>query len=179
LLDAAPEVVANREYDGKAADIWSLGICLYAMVTGTLPWRNCAGEDLVDEIQTADIEIPLCLSPRLQQLLAHMLDRDTAKRPTIEDVLNAPWIAPHVKEISTAPHIRTATLELGRFRMFDPVPSSRSRATRMIITRPKNLLPIGASATKPLVVLIRQAPNPPRPRRYAAPQIFDRLHTVR
>ena len=34
-----PEIMAEKCYEGPAADIWSLGIVLYAMVVGQLPWK--------------------------------------------------------------------------------------------------------------------------------------------
>ena len=37
---AAPEMVAGQQYNGQQADMWSVGVILYAMVTGTLPFED-------------------------------------------------------------------------------------------------------------------------------------------
>jgi len=37
---AAPEMVAGQSYNGQKADMWSVGVILYAMVTGTLPFED-------------------------------------------------------------------------------------------------------------------------------------------
>jgi serine/threonine protein kinase len=170
LFDAAPEVMANRDYDGKMADIWSLGICLYTIVTGTLPWRNCPDEELLDEIQTTEIEIPLCLSPRLQQLLAQMLQREPEKRATIDEVLNATWVTTHVKETRTATSIKAPSFQVGILKLSDSAPSSRCWAPKRILARPRDICARGVTAPKPIITLMRQVPNPSRPRVYVGTQ---------
>jgi serine/threonine protein kinase len=37
-LYASPEVISNIPYDGKAADMWSIGVILFALVCGSVPW---------------------------------------------------------------------------------------------------------------------------------------------
>jgi serine/threonine protein kinase len=90
-LFAPPEIIMNQSYDGKTADIWSLGIVLYTMVTGTLPWTSDNQIAVYRQIRSADIEIPAHFSPALQDLLAIMLQRDPRNRPSIADVLESSW----------------------------------------------------------------------------------------
>ena len=62
----APEVICGESYIGPASDVWSLGICLYAMVTGSLPFGS-SGECLAEIAQRAlsrDFEISEAISPR-------------------------------------------------------------------------------------------------------------------
>jgi serine/threonine protein kinase len=91
-LYAPPEIIANREYDGKMADVWSLGIMLYTMVTGMLPWTETNHVRLFREILEARIDIPHFLSQRLQALLERMLEKDPAARPTVASILEDPWV---------------------------------------------------------------------------------------
>ena len=62
---APPEVLLNEEYDGRSRDVWSLGIILFAMVTGSLPWAETNKAGLFKEIITGYIHIPENLSPKL------------------------------------------------------------------------------------------------------------------
>jgi serine/threonine protein kinase len=36
----APEIVSKQEYHGRPADIWSLGVLLYAIICGTFPFKG-------------------------------------------------------------------------------------------------------------------------------------------
>jgi serine/threonine protein kinase len=165
ILTAAPEVIRSHEYDGKAADIWSLGICLYTMTTGTLPWRNANGDDLIREIQTAEIEVPLCLSPNLQALLGTMLQRDPRRRPTIDEVLDSRWVAASVKSTRTAIWLKAASFEVAQSPAM--ISGRTLRAMRRFAVRPLKLDPQCFPAQpKPLYTLIRHVPVPRKERHY-------------
>jgi serine/threonine protein kinase len=92
---APPEILANQDYDGKTADIWSLGVLLFTMVTGSLPWVSDNQARLFREIIDSDVDIPALLSPTLQDLLQGMLKRDPAERFTIADVIASAWLPKH------------------------------------------------------------------------------------
>jgi serine/threonine protein kinase len=90
-LYAAPEVIAGGPYDGRKADVWSLGVLLFTMVTGLLPWSSRNQVELFRQIREEVIEIPTTVSPALQELLRRMLERNTVARPSIAEVCNDPW----------------------------------------------------------------------------------------
>jgi serine/threonine protein kinase len=89
---APPEIISNQCYDGKSADIWSLGVMLFTMVTGTLPWSSDNQAELFRQIKEAEVEIPPILSPLLQDLLRNMLQRDPSQRIGITEVLASQWL---------------------------------------------------------------------------------------
>ncbi|RHZ56303.1 hypothetical protein Glove_402g55 [Diversispora epigaea] len=83
---AAPEVLTGKKYDGHPQDIWALGILLYTLIYKENPFYN------IDEIIARDLRIPYIFSEGSIDLIKKMLDRDVDKRPTIDDVLNHPWL---------------------------------------------------------------------------------------
>jgi 5'-AMP-activated protein kinase catalytic alpha subunit len=91
LLYSAPQVVDSKQYNRKAADIWSMGVALYAMRTCTLPSAGGNLADVVNQMRMADIEDPQCMSSRPNTMLTRMLYPNPENRPTIDGVMNADW----------------------------------------------------------------------------------------
>lgn len=91
----APEAAAPADkYIGEAADIWSLGVTLYAMVTGRVPWLASSAQDL----QRIILSEPLAYPPRhqpskdLRHLFSRMLDKNPATRATMQEIKEHSWI---------------------------------------------------------------------------------------
>lgn len=83
---AAPEVLAGRPYGGKEQDVWALGILLYTIIYKENPFYS------IDEIMDRDLRVPYVMSEASIDLIRRMLDRDVAKRVTIQQVLEHPWL---------------------------------------------------------------------------------------
>ncbi|KAG4097589.1 Pkinase-domain-containing protein [Neocallimastix lanati (nom. inval.)] len=96
---AAPELVINDNYIGEAADIWSCGIILYAMLCGYLPFdddpNNPDGENLdllYKYILESQLTFPDYVSEDAQELVCGMLIPDPEKRWPMEKVINHRWL---------------------------------------------------------------------------------------
>ena len=54
----APEIVARKEYTGFCADIWAMGVLLYALLCGSFPFRGQNDRDLYRKIVRGVFHIP-------------------------------------------------------------------------------------------------------------------------
>jgi serine/threonine protein kinase len=88
--------MAEKQYSGPPADVWSLGIVLYAMVVGQLPWKLdergiiCDVEDLIKARFT--IPTSATMTPECEDLIRRILVSDPLSRIKLEDVARHPWI---------------------------------------------------------------------------------------
>lgn len=90
---AAPEVLLGVGYHGPSADIWSFGVLLYAMVTGSLPFTARVIPQLVQKIVAGVYRMPAYLSPLLKHLISGILRVNPKDRLSIDDLLNHPWFS--------------------------------------------------------------------------------------
>jgi serine/threonine protein kinase len=141
-LYAPPEVLAKRPYDGRRADVWSLGVMLFAMVTGSLPWSTANQVALFREIAEKRIEIPTTLSPTLQAVLDGMLRRNPDERMTVEQLIDAPWCTvPSKKMCRHAMTMSSVTLVPGAPRSRRLVGRRRARGEKPAVASVPALLP--------------------------------------
>lgn len=89
---AAPEMIQGHPYT-KAADIWSSGILLYAMVVGRLPYDDPNIQKLLTKIVTEDIHYPSSLSFSLVDLLKRLLVKNPEQRITLSRLKEHPWFS--------------------------------------------------------------------------------------
>ncbi|CBQ69506.1 related to ser/thr protein kinases [Sporisorium reilianum SRZ2] len=90
---ASPEMLAGKRYTGEEVDIWSLGVILYALLCGALPFDDDDEAVMKQKILQGDFEIPDCLSEEAQNLIASILQQDPTKRPSIQAILSHPWFS--------------------------------------------------------------------------------------
>lgn len=70
---AAPEVISGKTYGGAEVDIWSSGVILYAMLSGTLPFDDESISNLFSKIKEANYLMPGFISDDAKDLINRML----------------------------------------------------------------------------------------------------------
>ncbi|TNJ28005.1 Kinase, CAMK CAMKL [Giardia muris] len=89
---APPEMIEGQLYSGPAADLWSTGVILYAMLCGCLPFESSTTQGLYRKILSGEFSIPDQLSQGARDVLRSLLTVDPKKRITIKELVNHPWI---------------------------------------------------------------------------------------
>lgn len=97
----APELFEGRGYDGPATDIWSLGVVLYFMATGCLPFQGYSLEAMKEKIFAGKYPRSFRLSPELWDVIAKLLTVNPGERPTAHDIARFKWLK-HDNEASHA-----------------------------------------------------------------------------
>ncbi|KAH9623959.1 hypothetical protein KSS87_016218 [Heliosperma pusillum] len=87
----APEILANRGYNGSTADVWSCGVILYVILTGYLPFDDRNLAVLYQKITRGDVQIPKWLSPGAQKMIRKILDPNPVTRLTIAEIKVDEW----------------------------------------------------------------------------------------
>ncbi|XP_064147799.1 maternal embryonic leucine zipper kinase isoform X4 [Loxodonta africana] len=92
LAYAAPELLQGKSYLGSEADVWSMGILLYVLMCGFLPFDDDNVMALYKKIMKGKYEVPKWPSPSSILLLQQMLQVDPKKRISVKNLLSHPWI---------------------------------------------------------------------------------------
>ncbi|KAK7070821.1 NUAK SNF1-like kinase 1 [Halocaridina rubra] len=90
-LYASPEIVKGIPYTGPEVDCWSLGVLLYTLVYGAMPFDGSNFKRLVKQITQGDYYEPKKPSSA-SDLIRQMLTVSAAKRATIEDICSHWWV---------------------------------------------------------------------------------------
>ena len=99
LCYACPEIIDDSPYNPELADVWSLGVILYVLICGYLPFSDDDDNKNKILIQNAKIDFPKEISNKLKDLIRHMLDKNPAKRYTFQKIAKHPWIKPYSESL--------------------------------------------------------------------------------
>lgn len=88
----APEVISDVGYEGFYSDLWSLGILLYSMVSGTVPFKATCMKDLHKLILSGVYNVPQYLSPACVNIIENLLLLVPTDRLGIPELLQHPWV---------------------------------------------------------------------------------------
>ncbi|KAB5523408.1 hypothetical protein PHYPO_G00152230 [Pangasianodon hypophthalmus] len=89
---AAPEIFKGREYEGPQLDIWSLGVVLYVLVCGYLPFDAASLPALKQRVIEGHFRIPYFMSQECENLIRRMLVVDPAKRISLAQIKQHCWM---------------------------------------------------------------------------------------
>ncbi|ORX63956.1 Pkinase-domain-containing protein, partial [Basidiobolus meristosporus CBS 931.73] len=82
----APEILRGEPYVGPEVDIWSLGVVLFVMVAGYLPFGDPSRPKNLERVMTGKVKYPGKITTECKNLLARCLDPNRKRRVTIADV---------------------------------------------------------------------------------------------
>ncbi|XP_060102500.1 serine/threonine-protein kinase MARK1 isoform X3 [Heteronotia binoei] len=102
---AAPELFQGKKYDGPEVDVWSLGVILYTLVSGSLPFDGQNLKELRERVLRGKYRIPFYMSTDCENLLKKLLVLNPVKRGSLEQIMKDRWMNVGHEEEELKPYI--------------------------------------------------------------------------
>ena len=134
---AAPEVILGNPYNGPLADIWSMGVILYAMVTGRLPFKDTSTSVLMADI-AAGVKFSSRHTDKLRSLVTKILTFLPHDRADMALIQGHPWInvpltlnfpSADEKEKTSPPVLQTERQPPSARRASNPPPRTKEKSS--------------------------------------------------
>lgn len=159
---AAPEVIRSRPYDGAKADVWSCGVILYVMLTGTTPFnydheRNLAV--MYHAISQADYYMPPELSFQAKDLLRRIFVTRPEKRISMDEIWDHPLLHKYDKDFRYEGELARKDAWIGPMPKLDEYTVDREEDIDKEILR--NMRTLWHSVPQPILIkkLLSKQPN--------------------
>uniref|UniRef100_W5NBZ0 non-specific serine/threonine protein kinase n=1 Tax=Lepisosteus oculatus TaxID=7918 RepID=W5NBZ0_LEPOC len=102
---AAPELFQGKKYDGPEVDIWSLGVILYTLVSGSLPFDGQNLKELRERVLRGKYRVPFYMSTDCENILRRFLVLNPSKRCTLEQIMKDKWMNAGYEGDELKPHV--------------------------------------------------------------------------
>nr|AFJ24828.1 pim-1 [Schmidtea mediterranea] len=89
VIDIPPEWIKNHCYNGFKLEVWSLGVLLFDMVCGDIPFNTD------DQILNGKLKYRHCVSADCRDLIEKCLKHDPSYRINLNEISNHPWVQKH------------------------------------------------------------------------------------
>jgi len=102
---AAPELFQGKKYDGPEVDVWSLGVILYTLVSGSLPFDGSTLRELRERVLRGKYRIPFYMSTDCENLLKKFLVLNPTRRASLEVIMKDKWMNMGYEDDDLKPYV--------------------------------------------------------------------------
>lgn len=85
-------VAKHGQVSGRAADIWSMGVTLYCLRYGQIPFEKHVMIELYESIRHDDLNLHHETNTEFADLMRRLLEKDPDQRITMDEMRNHPWV---------------------------------------------------------------------------------------
>lgn len=105
-----PELISTPDtcyFDGRAGDLWAVGVLLHLLLTGSLPFKGDSIYEMMESIRAADFKMPHLNDIELSDLLNGLLQKDPSRRLTAKEAFSHPWFSKQIPDVGAKKSSKT------------------------------------------------------------------------